>query len=357
MANATVVIVGWGGLRWYVIETSGSVCARLLQDFPLSWEPTRAHRPWSEHAPNEGHLGSQSWQGWSRTRSLTSLVSLGICQYENVLPSKIWEPLIRGGSYRVYNWRICVRSLQTEYWFHGLITGYTVVALTQISAYSTHKNPAVRKIMKAMRTAYAKKDNNDNKKQTGLGLNTSQTKHDANDHGTYASMWKESAHRLRTEHFILLNLKCAFELRHYYSFCWYAKKKRISASTPLSTFLLVDTHSRKFVRKFLVHLRTLYASPQKLARPLGIQFTYLCLQQVLLSGVPWARGRQKITSAARNVHNSDCRWSREINHLLNRIYIRGPVLTRVPSYKSMKKPSNWDCITESMAIFQWSHVC
>ena len=31
------------------------------------------------------------------------------------------------------------------------------VALTQISAYSTHKNLAVRKIMEAMRTAYARK--------------------------------------------------------------------------------------------------------------------------------------------------------------------------------------------------------
>ena len=33
--------------------------------------------------------------------------------------------------------------------------------------------------MEAMRTAY---------KKTGLGLNTSQTKHDANDHGTHASL-------------------------------------------------------------------------------------------------------------------------------------------------------------------------
>ena len=30
------------------------------------------------------------------------------------------------------------------------------VALTQISAYSTHKNLTVRKIMEVMRTAYAK---------------------------------------------------------------------------------------------------------------------------------------------------------------------------------------------------------
>ena len=31
----------------------------------------------------------------------------------------------------------------------------------------------------------------------GLGLNTSQTKHDTNYYGTYAGTWKESAHRLR----------------------------------------------------------------------------------------------------------------------------------------------------------------
>ena len=34
------------------------------------------------------------------------------------------------------------------------------------------------------------------RKKTGLRLNTSRTKHDANDHGIYARMWKESAHRL-----------------------------------------------------------------------------------------------------------------------------------------------------------------
>ena len=37
----------------------------------------------------------------------------------------------------------------------------------------------------------------------------------------------------------------------------------------VSLFLFVGTHFRIFVRKFLVHLRTVYASPQKLARPLG----------------------------------------------------------------------------------------
>ena len=34
--------------------------------------------------------------------------------------------------------------------------GFAAVALTQISAYSTHKNLAVRKIMEVMRTACVK---------------------------------------------------------------------------------------------------------------------------------------------------------------------------------------------------------
>ena len=55
------------------------------------------------------------------------------------------------------------------------------------------------------------------------GLNTSQTKHDANDHGTYASMRKESAHRLRrtfhfNESFDELSGKSAFEM--LYSFLY-----------------------------------------------------------------------------------------------------------------------------------------
>ena len=48
-----------------------------------------------------------------------------------------------------------------------------VVVFTQISAYSMHKNVAVRKIMEAMCTAY-----------------TSQTTHEANDHGRHASIVK-----------------------------------------------------------------------------------------------------------------------------------------------------------------------
>ena len=45
--------------------------------------------------------------------------------------------------------------------------------------------------------------------------------------------------------------KGAFEMRH--SFLYF-----------------VGTHFRIFVRKFLVHLRTVYASLQKLARPLNM---------------------------------------------------------------------------------------
>ena len=46
----------------------------------------------------------------------------------------------------------------------------------------------------------------------------------------------------------LISCKGAFEVRH--SFLYF-----------------VGTHFRSFVRVFLVHLRTVYASPQKLARP------------------------------------------------------------------------------------------
>ena len=107
----------------------------------------------------------------------------------------------------------------------------SVVALTQISAYIAHKNLAVRKIMEAMRMVYAKK--------MGLSLNTPQTKHDANDHGTYVSVAKESAHRLRS-HSILLNrlmnlvvkelLKCGIRLS--ISFRWYAFPNFCRANSP-----------------------------------------------------------------------------------------------------------------------------
>ena len=64
--------------------------------------------------------------------------------------------------------------------------------------------------------------------------------------------WKESAHRLRTTFQYFAESfdggKGAFEMRH--SFLYF-----------------FGTHFRIFVHKFLVHLRTVYASP--LARPLA----------------------------------------------------------------------------------------
>ena len=59
-------------------------------------------------------------------------------------------------------------------------TSFPAVALRQISAYSTHKNLAVRKIMEAMRTVYAKKRDS---VSTRLKQNMTQ-----NYQATYASM-------------------------------------------------------------------------------------------------------------------------------------------------------------------------
>ena len=94
----------------------------------------------------------------------------------------------------------------------------TAVALTQISAHTTHKNPDVRKIMEAMRT-----------QKTALGLNTSHTKHDA----TITEHTRVCERKVRIaceEHFISLNrlmnllvkvlLKC--NIRFSTSFRWYA---------------------------------------------------------------------------------------------------------------------------------------
>ena len=81
-----------------------------------------------------------------------------------------------------------------------------------------HKNIAVCKIMEAMRTAYAK--------------NSTRSQHmDANDHRTYASMWNESAHRLRrtfyfAESFDELIGKGAFVMWH--SFLYFFSLAHIS---------------------------------------------------------------------------------------------------------------------------------
>ena len=65
---------------------------------------------------------------------------------------------------------------------------HTTVALTQISAYIPHKNLAVRKIKEAMPVRKKKRDS----VSTRLKQNMKQTITEQ-----YASMWKESAHRLR----------------------------------------------------------------------------------------------------------------------------------------------------------------
>ena len=91
------------------------------------------------------------------------------------------------------------------------------VALTQISAYSTHKNLAVRKIMEAMRTAYAKKKRESVSKR--LKQNMTQTI-------TERTRVCERKARIVCEDFISLNLKGAFEMRH--SFLYFFSLVRIS---------------------------------------------------------------------------------------------------------------------------------
>ena len=108
-----------------------------------------------------------------------------------------------------------------------------------MSAYSKHTNLAVRK-----RCVH--------RTQEAGCMQSQQTTHEANDDGRQASIVKGSAHRLRTFQYFAESChgdKGAFETRH--SFLYF-----------------VGTHFRIFVRKFLVHLRTVYASLQKLARPL-----------------------------------------------------------------------------------------
>ena len=132
------------------------------------------------------------------------------------------------------------------------------------SAYTPHKNPAVLKIMEAMRTAYAIKNGTRSQHisvyikhknvavrkiwtrcvqrthKNGTQSQHVSNKHDVNDHGTYATMWKKSTHRLRRTFYfavvaVLLNAACFF------------------------LFLFVGTHFHIFVRKCLVHVRTVYA--------------------------------------------------------------------------------------------------
>ena len=102
------------------------------------------------------------------------------------------------------SWRVnknscrCKRSTSSHEAAHltDMRVKKSAVALTQISAYITHKNLAALKIMEAMRTAYAKKRNS---VSTRLKQNMT---HTITEH---TSMWKETAHRLR---------------KTFFFFCW-----------------------------------------------------------------------------------------------------------------------------------------
>ena len=124
---------------------------------------------------------------------------------------------------------------------HFLSSG--VKGLMQISAYITHKNVAVYKIIEAMRIAYAKIRDLVSKH---LKQNVAQM---IPEHNNNVSMWKESTHHLwRT-------LFCCFA-NLVEQWFWNA--------TLFSAFLFVGMHFQNFACKFVIHLCTVYASPQKL---------------------------------------------------------------------------------------------
>ena len=87
----------------------------------------------------------------------------------------------------------------------------------------------------------------------GFSLNTSQTTHEANDHGRHASIDCERKVRI----------VCLFWVFHWIVQWWW---QRCFWNVPFVLYF-VGMHFRIFVRKFLIRLRT-YASPQKLAQPL-----------------------------------------------------------------------------------------
>ena len=93
--------------------------------------------------------------------------------------------------------------------------------------------------MEAMRTTYAKK--------TGFGLNT----------------WRKRSRNIRE---YLKGKRVSFAKNILFRWIWKVLLKW--GIRHVSLFLFVTTHFWIFVRKFLVHLRTMYATPQKLARPL-----------------------------------------------------------------------------------------
>ena len=92
----------------------------------------------------------------------------------------------------------------------------SAVALTQIPAYITHKNLAVRKIMEAMSTAYAKKRDS---VSTRLKQNVTQTI-------TERKRASFAKNIYFAESFDELSGKGAFEMRH--SFLYFVSSLRIS---------------------------------------------------------------------------------------------------------------------------------
>ena len=84
--------------------------------------------------------------------------------------------------------------------------GKAALTLTHISAYSTHKNLAVHKIMEAMRTVYAKKKQDSVSTRLKQNMTETITEHNM-------LVCERQACIVCEEH-ISLNLKGAFEMRH-----------------------------------------------------------------------------------------------------------------------------------------------
>ena len=165
----------------------------------------------------------------------------------------------------------------------GKVMWLPAVALTQMSAYGTHKNLAVRKIMEMMCTAYAKRDS---------VLSTSQTTHEANNYGRHIS-WKESAHCLGTTFQYFAELcdcgKGALETRH--SFRWYAFRNfstqisrplaygvRISSKASVTAGLLPFTDYNHLICPFVFTFQTAALIRRySCAKLLDLKFEFLLL--------------------------------------------------------------------------------
>ena len=91
----------------------------------------------------------------------------------------------------------------------------TVVAASASGMYRTFILGTFSHVIRQLHTVYAKKK--------GLGLNTSQTKHNASNHRTHASIWEESAHRLRRTLYFAEFDRCFWNAAFLsMSFHWYA---------------------------------------------------------------------------------------------------------------------------------------